>query len=152
MLLQFTLDTNQRKDVELAHNTIGYVLGFTPVTADQVAPPPKPPEPATDALAVKATPVAPQPVAPAAVEPAKPKRGKKADVAPVEGAAPAITLEHLRNRLTDYSADSRFGMNGVLAILGKYGVQRISDLRLDRYSEFDKEISDALTTKADPLA
>lgn len=65
-------------------------------------------------------------------------------------------LATVRNRLSDYAADKRHGMdgpNGVFAILKKYGVERITALPTDRYAEFKTEIDAALAKPAaDPLS
>lgn len=62
-------------------------------------------------------------------------------------------LATVRARLSDYSADKRYGMDGVFAILKKYGVERITALPTDRYAEFKAELDAALAKPTvDPLA
>lgn len=62
-------------------------------------------------------------------------------------------LAIVRSRLSDYSADKRYGMDGVFAILKKYGVDRITALPTDRYAEFKAELDAALAKPSvDPLA
>lgn len=87
------------------------------------------------------------------------KRGKKdapapatPAAAPAEAAVGELKLANVRARLGDYSADKRYGMEGVMKLLASYNVQRISDLPKDKYAEFMKVIDDALAASADPLS
>lgn len=151
MQISFALDTANRKDVELAHATVGYMLGFLPVVEGAQ---PTPAPAATPAAQPDANALA---EAPAKTEAAKPaKTGKKKAA---EAAVPALTAQAgaldftaVKAKLQAYSDDARFGMNGVLAILNQYGVQRISALPEARYAEFVKEIDEALAGQPDPLA
>lgn len=91
----------------------------------------------------------------------EPKRGKKAaPPAAATNAAPAavtaaegdLTLEVVRARLSDYSADKRYGMTGVFAILKEFGVDRITALPKEKYAEFKQQIDAALAAPVvDPL-
>lgn len=155
MQIQFALDTANRKDVEVAHATIGYILGFLPVggeaTAHVVTVPTAVAAPAATPTAQPTT-EAPQPQKiEAAVDP-KPKAKKKA-ADPVKTPEPgALDFKAVKAKLQSYSEDPRFGMDGVLSILGRYGQVRVSALPEARYAEFVKEIDEALAGQSDPLA
>lgn len=91
----------------------------------------------------KAKPTAPAPavnVAPAAAEGV---------------AVTALTRDQVKARLADYSADKRFGVNGVIALLAKYDVQRVTDLPEKHFDAVKAEVDAALgagAAVADPLA
>ena len=115
---------------------------------------------AREAAPAEATQAPPAPVQAAAPTPvaAKPtKKTKAAEPAPAaapaaDAGAPKLTLKDVRAKLQTYSDDPRFGMAGVLTILGKYGQQRVSDLPEEKYVEFMAHIDADLEGKADPLA
>lgn len=159
MQISFALDTANRKDVELAHATVGYMLGFIPLNQPATAVPAAPTAPRAPAATPAAQPAADALAAnPPQAEAPKPAKGGKKKAA--EAAAPALMAQAegkldftaVKAKLQSYSDDARFGMNGVLAILNKYGVQRISALPEARYVEFVAEIDEALAGQPDPLA
>lgn len=99
------------------------------------------------------------------VEPKKgTRRGKTEAPAPVVAAgqseatatpketAPAamtiLTRDVVKAKLTDYSADKRYGMEGVMKKLSEYGVQRISDLPEAKFDVFYKDLEDSLAAPA----
>lgn len=158
MQIQITLDTNSRKDVELAHNALGYILGFLPAVNSEAGA-------AALTAAKDNTPAAdPVPATPAVTEPlpthitgkteTKPKatRAKKGEAKPeaAKTTGEKISLADARAKLTDYSADSRYGMAGVLKLLGEFGLESISKLPENRYGEFVALIDERLA--ANPLA
>ena len=166
MLVQLTIDTANPKDVAIAGATLAYMSGFLPIAgAGSEAPAPQiTPQTTTGApSAPAATPTAQFAAdalaeAPSKTEAAKPAKGGKKKA--TEAAAPAQTAQAegeldftaVKAKLQSYSDDARFGMNGVLAILQKHGVQRISSLAEVRYAKFVAEIDEALAGQPDPLA
>lgn len=95
------------------------------------------------------------------VKPAPKAAAKKAAAAPApaENKAPAaaetstLTRDEVKARLSDYSADKRYGMDAVFALLAKYKVQKISELPEVSFVAFKQEIDEALTKQAaDPLS
>lgn len=158
MLIQITMDTAQRKDIELAHNTIGYMLGFIPQqnTAQSAL------AAIGEAVQTGGVQTTQTGVAAPAAQDTKPEPSAKAtkgkgkasakEATTEPSKAGSLTLADMRGKLQSYSDDSRYGMSSVLAILNKYGVQRISDLPDNKYPEMAKEIDEALTGKENPLA
>ncbi len=65
-----------------------------------------------------------------------------------EAAATTLTRDVVKAKLTDYSADKRYGMEGVMKKLGEYGVQRISDLPEAKFQAFYDDLSNALAAPA----
>lgn len=176
MHIQLGLDTVNRKDVQLAHDTLGYMLGFLPINAEargaalagaaslQAAAATPAAQPAANSLAVDA----PKEEAAKSV---KVTKKKAVEVAPmgISPITPALPPTHLppgqtasnaaflavKAKLQAYSEDPRYGMegpNGVRAILRRYGVERVTALAENRYEEFSKEIDQALAAQTDPLA
>lgn len=159
MQIQLNIDTNNPKDVAIAANTLGYMAGFF------VAPQSGQPEAQKTTASASEAPAATQAPTPEkkppAEQPAQPEATKTAKVGKkkaAEATAPALTASGtldftaVKAKLQSYSEDARFGMDGVLVILNKYGVQRISALPEARYTEFVTEIDEALAGQPDPLA
>lgn len=172
MHIQLGLDTVNRKDVQLAHDTLGYMLGFLPINAEargsalagaaslQAAAATPAAQPAANTLAVDAP-------KEEAAKPAKVIKKKTVEataatgISPITAALPqAQTASNaaflaVKAKLQAYSEDPRYGMegpNGVRAILRRYGVERVTALAENRYEEFSKEIDLALAAQTDPLA
>lgn len=123
-------------------------------------------QPGNQAPGGTAVPTGPETVSGA--EKSAPKAGKAKPAAAASGApAPAVnvapaaaengvalTREQVKARLADYSADKRFGVNGVIALLANYGVQRVTDLAEKDFVAVKAEVDAALgagAAAANPL-
>lgn len=78
-----------------------------------------------------------------------PPVAEPAATAPVVG---KLTFDQVKARLSDYSADKRYGMEGVIKLLAEFGQERITKLPEDQYQVFVMKINENLALPADPLS
>lgn len=154
MQINIIINTENRKDVELAHNTFGYILGFLPVQEQNAAA--EMASHITEAMVQVAKAVVKETIVEKPEEKidalvVKKGRVAKTKIEPVAATGEKVTLADARAKLTTYGADARFGgISGVVALLRTFHVERITDLPEDRYADFIAKIDEALAVN--PLA